>query len=166
MNVQETLTQIDHIMTEVDLVLYEWTEAVDMMSFIGVDTTFAMWTDEIPPRIVTSRNISLLPLQGIHDVRVMHLTANGWTKVGTARINEDGNFVARIDLEIPGLTDMKTNFSIDEVGKFRPLPSQQAFEPKLPLAHFSIDNDGKLKQNRPLNPPFESFENHPFFKEN
>lgn len=145
MNAQETLAQIDHIMTEVDLELYEWQTATDMMSFIGSNAQFAMWTDEVPPRIVTSKNISLLPLQGIKDVRVMHFTKDGWTKVGTAKINEDGNFIAKIDRDIPGLTDINTDFSIDGVGNMKPV-----LLPAFPKAAGF--------------PPFEGFENHPFFK--
>jgi hypothetical protein len=164
-NVQETLAQIDHIMTEVDLELYEWQTAMDMMSFIGSNAQFAMWTDEIPPRVVTSKNIGLLPLQGIHDVRVMHFTKDGWTKVGSARINEDGNFVAKIDRDIPGLTDIKSDFSLDGLGNLKPvlLP---AFPKNPPFEGL----------NKPLTPvrlqgldwEFGEFENHPFFnnKEN
>lgn len=88
MNVQETLAQIEHILTEVDLVLYEWTEAVDMMSFISSNAQIEMWTNEIPPRVVTIRNIDLLKLQGVRDVRIMHFTPHGWTKIGTTRLDE------------------------------------------------------------------------------
>jgi len=123
MNVQETLAQIDHIMTEVDLELYEWQTATDMMSFLGTNATFAMWTNEVPPRVVTSKNITLLPFQGIEEVRVMHFTEEGWSKVGTARIDGYGNFEARLDHDIPGLTDTGLACSIDESGKMFPLPA-------------------------------------------
>lgn len=148
MNAQETLAQIDHIMTEVDLVVYEWQEAVDMMSFIGSNAQFAMWTDEIPPRVVTAKNIGLLPLQGIHEVRVMHFTEDGWAKVGTAKIGVDGNFIATIDREVPGLTDIKTDFSVSDEGALFSLPAKKGVD-------WDIDNNIPLKDNPAWNPPFE-----------
>lgn len=162
MNAQEILTQIDHIITEIDLELHEWQEAMDMMSFIGSNAQFAMWTDEKPHRVVTSRNITLLPLQGITDVRVMHFTKDGWEKVGTAKINRDGNFVAQIDRDIPGFTDINTDFSIDGVGNMKPvvLPGNPPFESfNKPLTRDVYDFD---KKNRYSLKQF-GVENHPFF---
>lgn len=189
MDVQEILAQIDHAVTEIDLVLHQWQEDLDMMSFISSNAQFAMWTDEVPPRVVTSRNISLLPLQGIKDVRVMHFTEDGWTKVGTARINEDGNFVTKIDRDIPGLTDVNMNFSIDALGSLKPviLPGWPKSEPlkirgleeaiekaeasnQRRLAMFEKDKptwdiDNNIPADDPRSPWHEgTIENHPFFK--
>lgn len=175
MNEQEILTQIDHIITEVDLELHQWQEDLDMMSFIGINAEMAMWTDEVPPRIVTARNITLLPLQGITDVKVMHFTKDGWTKVGTAKISETGNFIAKLDHDIPGITDVNYDFSLDNVGNMKPvlLP---AFPRNPPFEGF---NKSITKATPKFDPPFAkdvygfedmteriknlNLENHPFF---
>lgn len=174
MDAQEILTQIDHIITEVDLELHEWQEAMDMMSFIGTNAQMAMWTDEVPPRIVTARNITLLPLKGITEVKVMHFTKDGWTKVGMAKISETGNFIAKLDHDIPGITDVNYDFSLDNVGNMKPvlLPANPPFEgmnKPVSKIDWDISNNVPLKDSptwwdgtdrvKNLN-----LEDHPFFK--
>lgn len=46
MNAQELLEQCDHALTEVDIELMEWQEAVDFMSFIGQSVPMKLWVDD------------------------------------------------------------------------------------------------------------------------
>jgi hypothetical protein len=166
MNAQEILAQIDHAMTEVDLVLWQWQTDLDMMSFIGQEIPLKLWTNDDPPVVVTLANMENTLKK---PVRVMHHVNGEWTQVGTAEVTSDGRILANIDTDaVPELKPPKMSFSIAE-----------------PLAHFEVGSDGKWKQNFPIDdfdpaflyskpqmkyPPFENeaaaklIENHPFFK--
>lgn len=127
MNVQETLTQIDHIMTEVDLELYQWQTDLDMMSFIGVNATVELWTNDHPPRVVTK---DVLSQAAGKELRVMHHIDGEWTKVGTAKVDAHGQIFASIDRDIPGITDgVYNHFSLGHDGGVRPLPADQNLWP-------------------------------------
>lgn len=171
MNAQETLAQIDHIMTEVDLVVYEWQEAVDMMSFIGYNASFELWTNDDPPRLVTR---DVLAQAAGKELRVMHRIEGKWTPIGSAVVDKNGQVQVSITKDVPELTaGVMDAFSIDRHGGVHPLPREHGA-----LAHFEIDEKGNVKKgvdwdidnNIPLkdnpywNPPFEGFENHPFFR--
>lgn len=144
MNVQETLAQIDHIITEVDLELHDWQEALDMMSFIGLNASIELWTDDVPPQIITKDTLKNAVGK---EVRVMHNIDGAWTKVGTAKVGANGEIFASVDRDIPGITDgFHNHFSLGNDGGLRPFGA---------LAHFEMASDGSVKQNIPLNPPFE-----------
>ncbi len=133
MNVQETLAQIDHAITEIDLALHEWQEGLDMMSFIYVDVSFELWTNDDPPRLVTA---AVLAQTAGKELRVMHIIEGKPTQVGTAVVNSNGILEASITKEVPGLTDAgPMSFSVDREDIWKPLPSERAL----------------------LNPPFEGF---------
>lgn len=119
MNVQETLAQIDHIMTEVDLELYQWQTDLDFMSFIGVNATVELWTNDDPPRVVTK---DVLSQAAGKELRVMHfIEGEGRVQVGIATVNENGILVASIDRDIPELrTSM--NFSLGSDMTIKPAP--------------------------------------------
>jgi hypothetical protein len=130
MDAQETLTQIDHIMTEVDLELYEWQEAVDMMSFIGYNASFELWTNDDPPvKITGAITTEALVAAAGKELRVMNYLNGEPTQVGTAVIGSDGTIVAKLTEDVPELQG--------------------------PVAHFSMSKEGVVHQWQPVNPPFE-----------
>lgn len=144
MNAQEILTQIDHAFTEIDLVLHEWTEAVDMMSFIGQDVPLKLWTNDTPPVVLELTDFPNLLACQDQDVRVMHFRDGEWTRVGSARVNRmSGRLIATI--EDGEVADMLRGPSGANPYSFA----------EKPLAHFSLDEVGDWKQLFPLNPPFE-----------
>lgn len=130
MNAQETLAQIDHIMTEVDLVVYEWQEAVDMMSFIGYNASFELWTNDDPPvKITNAITTEALVAAAGKELRVMNYLNGEPTQVGTAVISPDGTIVAKLTEDVPELQG--------------------------PVAHFSMSREGVVQQWRSIYPPFE-----------
>lgn len=141
---RETLNQINRAITEIDLVLHQWQEDLDMMSFIGVNATFELWTTDIPPRLVTK---DVLSQAAGKELRVMHRVDGAWTKVGTAKVDKNGLLTAQIERDVPELlVGLLNAFSIDEWGAWKPLPSQRALEPKPPVANFKVEKDGSIKQ--------------------
>lgn len=124
MNAQETLAQIDHIMTEVDLELYQWQTDLDFMSFIGVNATVELWTNDDPPRVVTK---DVLSQAAGKELRVMHfIEGEGRVQVGTATVNENGILVATIDRDIPELRTSR-NFSLGSDMSIRPVPAVEKY---------------------------------------
>jgi len=182
-NVQEILAQIDHAITEIDLVLHQWQEDLDMMSFIAYDASFELWTSDIPPRLVTS---DVLSQAAGKELRVMHFLDGRRLQIGTATINQDGTMIARIDKDVPELRT-KTHFSLGHRGEFLPIgkedlslehikaavnyhmqanPNPIPYIPRKPygqhgpLAHFEIHLDGSVWDNRnhtQVVPPRERF---------
>lgn len=161
MNAQEILAQIDHAITEIDLLLHEWQEGLDMMSFLGVNATFELWTNDIPPRLVTK---DVLAQAAGKELRVMHHVDGAWTKVGTATVDVNGLLTARIEKDVPELRKgLRNAYSIRETEMWKPLPSEKAFDhvhPKL--------GDGVpfwtdvIKKN--VDEAIKNLENHSFFK--
>lgn len=164
MNAQEILAQVDRIITEVDLVLYEWQEAVDMMSFIGVNATFELWTNDHPPRLVTK---DVLSQAAGKELRVMNYLGGGKpVQIGTAVIDENGMIQATITEDVPELRPVR-HFSVSTRGKmiphYKPEPVVQA------LSHYTMHKDGSVTDNftgRKIVQAYDpDVENHPFFKE-
>lgn len=143
--VAKVLMMCEHAVTEIDLILHDWQEATDMMSFIGSNASFALWTNDIPPRLVTK---DVLAQAAGKELRVMHHIDGEWTKIGTAQVDGDGKITATIEKDIPELrVGMFNRFSVGHRGEWKPLPSERAFESEGPLAHFVVDKDGSWKQN-------------------
>lgn len=143
MNVQEILAQIDHAITEIDLVLHQWQEDLDMMSFIAYDVQFELWTNDDPPRVITR---DVLSQAAGKELRVMHHVNGAWTQVGSAKIDGDGNLSATIDKDIPELRPTNVHVSLGFKGEafWNPLPSERALGP---IAHFTMREDGSVFDN-------------------
>lgn len=60
MDTKQVLADIDHAMTEIDLALYEWQTATDMMSFIGQD--IPMYVYETAPAQMERLTVKRVPL--------------------------------------------------------------------------------------------------------
>jgi hypothetical protein len=136
---------MEQAITEIDLLLHEWQEAMDMMSFIGVNASFELWTDDNPPRIVTKEALSQMVGK---ELRVMHHVDGAWTKVGVGKVDKDGILTAEIHEDIPELRDgLMNRFSISPRGEWKPLPSQRAFEPGVPLTHIHFGKNGEVIKN-------------------
>lgn len=194
MNARDTLALVDHILFAVDQELKQWWEALDMMSFIGQDVPMKLWTNDDPPITVTLANMknTLLPEK---PVRVMHFKDGEWGQVGTAVLDPNTGVVkATVTEDIPELR-MGANdaYHIEPRGNLEPTHperwakhitfKQKDIQTDTPLAHFTMHLDGSVTDNYTgekivqaydpnenvpkVNPPFEGFENHPFFdKEN
>lgn len=130
MDVQAALEWCDQIITEVDIDLMEWNQALDRVSLAGIYVPIELWTNDDPPRQVTS---SVLSQAAGKELRVMHHVNGEWTKIGTAKVDGDGRITAEITANVPELKPYYGSVSIRE-----------------PLAHFEIGPDGKWKQNYPL----------------
>lgn len=174
MNPQEILVEIDHMMTEIDLLFYEWQTGLDMMSFAGQDVPLKLWTNDEPPIVVTLSNMENTLK---NPVRVMHYKDGEWGQVGTAVLDPaDGTIKATITESVPELKyGVIGDFSIGHDGEWKVEPAERIY----PLAHFKVDRDGRIKQLvknldrvHPQNglgvgvePPHwaEVIENHPFF---
>lgn len=141
MNAQETLAQIDHMMTEIDLALYQWQTDLDMMSFIGQDYPLRLWTNDDPPMIMTLAEAPNLLKNDYREVRVMQRQDGVWTKVGTAQLNPmSGRLIANIEDE-------------EVVKKIQgPIPAMSFGDRS---TYFNVDEDGEFRRLLPLNPPFE-----------
>lgn len=136
MNVQEILAQIDRAITEVDLVLHQWQEDLDMMSFIYVDASIELWTNDDPPRVVTP---AVLAQAAGKELRVMNYLDGKPVQVGTAVVDENGMIQATLTEDIPQLR-----------------PRNEFYSVASSVAHFEMDKDGNVKQYLPkINPPFE-----------
>jgi len=174
-NVQEILAQIDHIMTEVDLELYEWQTAADMMSFIGQEIPLQLWTNDDPPIVVTLTNMENTLMSSRKPVRVMHFKDGEWGQVGTAELDVMTGVVhMSIDEDVPELRDgVLGAMSLGHQGEWKPLPSRRAipnppFEGlNKPLTIAGLDKiikDVEEKERRRQNLwPDRELDNHPFF---
>jgi hypothetical protein len=120
-----------------------------MMSFIAYDVSFELWTNDDPPRLVTS---DVLSQAAGKELRVMNYLDGAAVQVGTATIDEHGQIVAKITEDIPQLkrhvySDVsirKDQFEDPGVFGWRDIfPIAKSQEP---LAHFKVDKDGKFKQ--------------------
>lgn len=162
MNVQETLTQIDHIMTEVDLVLWQWQTDLDMMSFLGVNATFELWTTDIPPRLVTK---DVLAQAAGKELRVMKYHYGNRVQIGTAVIDGNGA-LAHFTMDKDG--NVKQN-----VPKVNP-PFEGANKPVtgIRLNDFHVEDgwvERKIYMKHTFDPDdmvdtVDFIEEHPFFK--
>lgn len=171
MNAQEILAQIDHAITEIDLVLHQWQEDLDMMSFIGSNAQFEMWTNDDPPQIIAK---DALDKSVGKEVRVMHHVNGEWTQIGTATIEAGGKIRATITEDVPELRAGMTNgVSIDQDGEMKPLPAIPMHPPfeglNKPLTirglHEAIARAEARADNRfRLLKSGSDLENHPFFK--
>lgn len=177
MDVQETLTLIDHILTEIDLELYQWQEAADMMSFIGYNASFELWTNDNPPVKITSAiTTEALVAAAGKELRVMNYLNGEATQVGTAVIGPDGIIAAKITEDIPELRDGMFNaFSISSTGAMKPLPAHPPFEGlNKPLTIRGLEKIIREIDEKVEKPRFitnmsvsDTLEHHPFFdKEN
>lgn len=171
MNAQETLAQIDHIMTEVDLEIYQWQDDLDMMSFIGIEVIVPMmlWTNDDPPLVVTLSNMEDTLINDRRGVRVMHHKDGEWGQIGTAEVDVyTGIIHMDITEDVPMLRDGvigAAGFALTNHGPLRARPQMRAQTDQDDTIEWDIDNNIPLKDNPNWNPPFEGFENHPFFKE-
>lgn len=102
--VKDTLLEIDNIMADIDSELWRWQTDLDMMSFIYVNASFELWTNDDPPVRITSEVMTeaLVKAAG-KELRVMHYKDGKPTQVGTAVIAPDGTVAAKIDKNVPGL---------------------------------------------------------------
>ena len=109
------LKAAERLLTEMDINLHEWQEIMDMMSFLAVDASFALWTNDIPPRLVTP---SILAEAAGKELRVISYLGETPTQVGTAVVGKDGHITATITEDVPELRDgMMNAFSISRDGR-------------------------------------------------
>jgi hypothetical protein len=121
MDQKQILDEIDKAMTEVDLLLWEWTTANDMMSFTIGEATSALlvYINNIPledPVITTpaKRPVLNVMLEGqwvpIHDQpKELPLVRYEGTKrieIGTATLNDDGSFRAIVNHDAAGFVSL------------------------------------------------------------
>ena len=146
--------ELEHAITEIDLELHQWQEDLDMMSFIGYNASVELWTNDDPPRVITK---DVLAQAAGKELRVMHHIDGEWTKVGTAKIDENGLLTAEIEKDVPELR--KGTLSGVSIAK----PA---------WVDWDIDNNIPVSDPRsPHNPlrinhhVVEAIENHPFFKD-
>jgi hypothetical protein len=147
-NIQEILAQIDRAVTEIDLVLHQWQEDLDMMSFIGSNATFELWTNDIPPRLVTK---DVLGQAAGKELRVMNYLDGEPRQVGTAVIDENGTIKATLTEDVPQLkmhslkgVSIRQDQLEDPGSMFSFLYSKPAFTA---MAHYTMHEDGSVTDN-------------------
>lgn len=96
----ELLAAIDHEMMLMDINLMEWQGHLDMAALAGVGQPLELWTDDIPPRVITKETLSKAAGK---PVRVMHMQDGEWGQVGTGKIDAEGNLTAEITEDVPQL---------------------------------------------------------------
>lgn len=171
MDAMKVLAEIDHAMTEIDLALYDWQTAADMMSFIGQDIPMRVYEVESAQlERLTVKRIPLAKYENHERVIIGIADVNEKSGVIRAEVQED-------QAEILAIGHQAEYHIVDEVP---PIFDHKAIKaqlraliaPGLYINPYVIPDEAyrlKMKYNGEwLNiedVPTTFLDNHPFFKE-
>lgn len=94
------MAKIEQAMTEIDLLLWEWQTAMDMMSFIGQDIPMVVYKSEDydPVEIMTVKRVPLVKYEGSERIIIGMADVDLDSGVVKAEVNEEHAGI----LAIPG----------------------------------------------------------------
>lgn len=175
----DLLAKIDHEMMLMDIDLMEWQGHLDMAKMAAEGLLLELWTDDDPPRKITTETIKQSTGQ---SVNIMQRWNGKWNKVGTGVLNPDGMFSA--DITSDETLDMLTRGVISGVSlRNDPPPIPSPYEtlvatpgsgvveiPRVAIPKLPTHIEGSIDLNLPstkrsIKGLFPDLENHPFFKE-
>jgi hypothetical protein len=168
MNQQEILAEIDHTMTEIDLLLWEWQTAADMMSFFGQDVPLKIYVDERPVEEakVTVEKEPVLHMRfegqwkpvgyeiGVDDeVPLVRYEDGKRIEIGTAKVNiDDGTIKAIVNHEGAGFLALPDLREISVYTAPEDLPQKKWWAARVTIPkHLTEDgyltSEPKMKEN-------------------
>jgi hypothetical protein len=165
MDQQQILADIEHVMTEIDLVLWTWQTDLDMMSFIGQEVPMRTYE---PPADWVAEQVDLQ----VKRVPLVRYTDGNRVVIGVAEVNENsGVMKAHVNREHAELLSIPGDnaYSISDEGE----PPLDHEDIRIQLRSLALNN---MYANPFAGPPLKmkhngswldvaDLENHSFFKE-